>query len=361
MSDQLKSVDQLTITFLVDNCIEWFTQLPPGFTHELPQHLRFHHPEIDKITNTPILDFDKFCCGAHGFSALIQTQISDTTPELVLFDTGPDSLSLVRNISAMQIPVEKITRVITSHWHSDHTGGLLSFLRLRNSATTSETGPVTSCIIDVHPDQPIARGIAPGPTYDTVICRLAPDPSFELIQETGGTLELHDEGHVVAGGTVYVSGEIPRVTEWETGLPGAMRWKDGTGWTPETHIMDERYAAIDVLGKGLVLFSACSHAGIVNVVKDAVSRFSRPVYMIIGGLHLAGKDFSPRIAPTVKFLSEQLRPSPTYVLPMHCSGFASKVALEQAFGEGCVPAGVGLKVEVVGDKEHDKRLSPAVY
>jgi len=82
---------------------------------------------------------------------------------------------------------------------------------------------------------------------------------------------------------------------------------------------------------------------------------------IIGGLHLAGKDFSPRIKPTVKFLSEQLRPSPTYVLPMHCSGFESKVALERAFGEGCVPAGVGLKVEVVGDKEHDKRLSPAVY
>ena len=63
-------------------------------------------------------------------------------------------------------------------------------------------------------------------------------------------------------------------------------------------IMDERYAAVDVLGKGLVIFSAlsdqiylalvprltaidsCSHAGIVNVVKDAVERFSRPIYMV---------------------------------------------------------------------------------
>ena len=63
--------------------------------------------------------------------------------------------------------------------------------------------------------------------------------------------------------------------------------------------MDERYAAIDVIGKGLVIFSAwvcgrlcgvcasvltpccrCSHAGIVNVVKDAVDRFSRPIYMV---------------------------------------------------------------------------------
>ena len=44
--------------------------------------------------------------------------------------------------------------------------------------------------------------------------------------------------------------------------------------------MDERYAAIDVLGKGLVLFSSCSHAGICNVVTDAIKRFQRPVYMV---------------------------------------------------------------------------------
>ena len=67
--------------------------------------------------------------------------------------------------------------------------------------------------------------------------------------------------------------------------------------------MDERYAAIDVAGKGLVIFSAyvsrgmisppsfnshhrCSHAGIVNVVKDAVKIFGRPIYMV--GHYLVG-------------------------------------------------------------------------
>ena len=44
--------------------------------------------------------------------------------------------------------------------------------------------------------------------------------------------------------------------------------------------MDERYVAVDVLGKGLVLFSSCSHAGICNVVTDATERFQRPVYMV---------------------------------------------------------------------------------
>ena len=55
--------------------------------------------------------------------------------------------------------------------------------------------------------------------------------------------------------------------------------------------------------------------------------------------------------PTVNFLSNQLRPAPSYILPMHCSGFAAKVALEKAFGEGCVPAGTGISIEVRGDEE----------
>lgn len=46
---------------------------------------------------------------------------------------------------------------------------------------------------------------------------------------------------------------------------------------------------------------------------------------------------------------------------MHCSGFQSKLALEVAFGEGCVPAGVGLKVDVLGDRERDKELFPPVF
>ncbi|KAH7906021.1 beta-lactamase-like protein [Hygrophoropsis aurantiaca] len=362
----LRPVDEFAVTFLVDNCLEWMTKLPPGFKHELPQHLFDQHPPNDAITGVPVLDFNNYCCGAHGFSALIETQIKDSKRHLTLFDTGPDLESIVRNARSMQVPLASIDRVILSHWHSDHTGGLLSFLRKRGTATPP-------CVVDAHPNRPLARGIASSPTYETVIGQLARDPTFAQIEEAGGEVEKHAEGHVVADGTVWVSGEIPRETAFEGGLPGGMRWvseSESGGesesaaegqWIHEPHIMDERYAAIDVFGKGLIIFSACSHAGIVNVVKDAVERLSRPVYMIVGGLHLAGTDLVPRIPHTVNFLSKQLRPAPTYILPMHCSGFQAKVALEAEFGEGCVPAGVGMKVEVLGDREADKRLSPAVF
>ena len=71
---------------------------------------------------------------------------------------------------------------------------------------------------------------------------------------------------------------------------------------------------------------------------------------------MASPDLLERIEPTVDFLANKLRPAPTYVLPMHCTGFGAKVALEHALGEGCVPTGTGVRVEVVGDEEAEKRM-----
>ncbi|KAJ2913080.1 hypothetical protein MD484_g7333, partial [Candolleomyces efflorescens] len=393
MANQLKRVSKLTITFLVDNNIEWMTKLPPGFTHELNQHVPRSHPSSKDQGGVPVLDFNDFCCGAHGFAALLETE-TEREYTHTLFDTGPDSLSLVRNIKALQVPITKIDRVVTSHWHSDHTGGLLSFLALRKKCveegvtTPPPTGtekpciekidpeaPVAPCVVDVHPSRPHLRGIAPPPTWKSVLCALPKDPSFEEISAAGGVLKKHKDGHTVANGTVWISGEIPRVTEFEKGLLGGVRWvekgeqgwteereigpigEDATGrWIAEPHLMDERYAAVDVEGKGLVLFSSCSHAGIVNVAKDAVRTFDRPIYMVVGGLHLASADLYPRIDPTVSFFSESLRPSPTYILPMHCTGWKAKVALEKELGEGVVPTGVGHRVEIQGSREDDGKL-----
>lgn len=50
-------------------------------------------------------------------------------------------------------------------------------------------------------------------------------------------MELDAEGHVVADDTVWVSGEIPRITDFEGGLLGGSRWiqsEDGKcGWVNE--------------------------------------------------------------------------------------------------------------------------------
>ena len=57
-----------------------------------------------------------------------------------------------------------------------------------------------------------------------VVGGLPDDPTFERIEALGGVVERYAEGHAVAGGTVWVSGEIPRVTHFEGGLPSGVRW-----------------------------------------------------------------------------------------------------------------------------------------
>ena len=121
--------------------------------------------------------------------------------------------------------------MVLSHWHADHTGGLISFLNLRDKQLGTGT------IVDVHPSRPTARGIA-SPPSGKVICQLPRDPTFEEIEAHGGIVEMHREGHAVAGGTVWVSGEIPRVTPFEAGLIGGVRFilgNDGTAgsWSEE--------------------------------------------------------------------------------------------------------------------------------
>ena len=124
-----------------------------------------------------------------------------------------------------------------SHWHRDHSGGIVAFLRLaaeaRRTAGSKSSDPArdestnTGIVVDVHADRPIARGIAP---VDKVIARLPEDPTFEEIEAAGGIVETHSGeggGHLVAGGTVWVSGEIPRAVEFEKGLLGGARWFKG--------------------------------------------------------------------------------------------------------------------------------------
>ncbi|PVF96769.1 hypothetical protein CPB86DRAFT_484584 [Serendipita vermifera] len=349
----LRAVDWVEISIIVDNNIEWMSKLPPGFSSEVRLQLA-NNPPMDAATQTPLLDLDHYCCGAHGLSILIKTHV-DGASHYTLFDTGPDARALQRNLEALKIDLSVIDHVALSHWHRDHSGGILEFLKLRNESSVANTA--NAVIVDVHPSRPFARGIAPPPKFDKVIARLPEDPTFEEMKALGASVVTSKVPHVIQNETVFISGEIPRETAWEKGLLGSVRWfteeggeKQG-GWVAEPEIIDERYAAVDVRGKGLLVFSSCSHAGICNVALDASRRFQRPIYAIIGGLHLAGPEMANRIPPTVQFLQNNISPPPVYVIPLHCTGHGAKVALANAFGEGCVPGGVGMKARIESSTE----------
>ena len=158
-------------------------------------------------------------------------------------DGGPEGLSIERNAKAMRIRLDELDGVTLSHWHRDRTysvrfstssltlkeladsGGILKALQLRSELAQSTLHPVT---VDLHPERPLRRGIAPLPKRIPLAC-LPQDPTFEEIAHMHGKVELHDEFHEMRGRNgnvtgIGVSGEIPRKIEFEIGLPGAITW-----------------------------------------------------------------------------------------------------------------------------------------
>jgi 7,8-dihydropterin-6-yl-methyl-4-(beta-D-ribofuranosyl)aminobenzene 5'-phosphate synthase len=102
--------------------------------------------------------------------------------------------------------------------------------------------------------------------------------------------------------------------------------------------MDERWLAVNVAGKGLVVLSACSHAGIVNVCRHARAIFPDfPIHAIMGGLHLSGAN-EAIIPETVEALREF---DIKTIAPGHCTGWRAVTALANAFPDALVPTAVG--------------------
>src|SRR5262249_36705276 len=116
------------------------------------------------------------------------------------------------------------------------------------------------------------------------------------------------------------------------GLVGHHTVRDGRV-VPDPLILDERFFAARVRGRGVSVVSSCSHAGVVNASLCALGMFSgEPIDVILGGYHLAGAGMESRIDPTVQDLSNRVRPR--VVAPGHCTGWRAKAALAQAFAPG---------------------------
>jgi 7,8-dihydropterin-6-yl-methyl-4-(beta-D-ribofuranosyl)aminobenzene 5'-phosphate synthase len=107
--------------------------------------------------------------------------------------------------------------------------------------------------------------------------------------------------------------------------------------------MDERFIAVNVRGKGLVVLTACSHAGVVNVLTHARACFPGvKLHTVLGGLHLSG--VNERIIPqTVKALHDF---DLDVIAAGHCTGWRAMSALANEFGDKkLAPLAVGKRLK----------------
>jgi 7,8-dihydropterin-6-yl-methyl-4-(beta-D-ribofuranosyl)aminobenzene 5'-phosphate synthase len=245
----------------------------------------------------------------------------------MLFDVGPYADLWLDNARRLGMDLSTIEHIFLSHWHFDHSGGFPQVVAAIGRARTAAGLPRP--IVDLHPDRPDQRGIlAPS----GVMLMLPQEPTFEAIGQSGAEIVTSDEPHPICGGFFFGSGAIDRVTSYETGLAShhTFRGEDGK---PDPLIMDERFVAACVPGRGVTVLSACSHAGIVNACLGAKKHFpDTPIDVVIGGYHLAGKAMEARIKPTVDDL--QTRIDPRLVAPGNCTGWRAKSKLADRFAPG---------------------------
>lgn len=320
----LAEVDALEFLVLVDNVTDSLSSNPPDVQPEWSVLLTGGRLRVLAGSN--------ICCAHHGLSVLLTATVGGRKRTL-LFDAGPAAATFQRNAKILGVDFASIEAVVLSHGHWDHAGGLIAAVE---SIARSRGNKSFNCY--VHPGMCRQRATK-RPDGQLYVNELVPDPG--RLAAAGAKVINTSEPQSVADGAFYLSGEIPRVTSYEAGVPNHLtRSPDGTSWEPDPLIMDERFVSVNVKNKGQFVFSACSHAGLINVLTHARSVFpSVPLHGAMGGLHLSG--INERVIPQT--VADLKRFGLKVLAPGHCTGWRALSQMAREFGNELMPSAVGKK------------------
>lgn len=331
-------LDELDVLVVVDNETDTLSSVDDGVPQipEVAHHISHTPASREHDGHQCKTVFDQLCCACHGLSVLI-TGRRDGEEHALLFDVGPYPDLWLDNARRLHVDLARIEGIFLSHWHFDHSGGIPKVVAaIARARSKAGLGPP---VVDLHPKRPDQRGIL---LPSGVLAMLPDEPSFAEIERAGGEIVKHDDPHPLCEGFFFASGAIERITEYETGLVGHHSFYGDEG-EPDPLIMDERFVAACTRDRGVSVFSACSHAGIVNACLGAKAHFpDLPVDIVLGGYHLAGQAMEARIDATVRDLEARIKPR--LVAPGHCTGWRAKARLADAFSPGrYAPSVVGTR------------------
>ena len=237
----------------------------------------------------------------------------------ILLDTGASN-SVVYNASLLGVDLSAIDKIVLSHGHSDHTGGLREILLSRGGKKIE---------VIAHPDiwvpkfvvAPVSRRLEEG-SYNYVGIPYR----REELEDLGASFNLTREPVWITN-DIVVAGEIPMITAYEKIEPNLYIKEDGE-FRPDP-LFDDRAIFIKT-DKGLIIILGCCHRGIINTLHYAqeLTRI-REINCIVGGTHLfmaSEERLKITIDELKKFDIKKLGCS-------HCTGMATSMKLAQAFGD----------------------------
>jgi len=256
-----------------------------------------------------------------GLSILMETEKTS-----VLLDTG-SSISAAHNADALGIDLSRIDKIVLSHGHYDHTGGLRQVLQKMRKEIE----------ITAHPDIWQAKYARRKDEPDRYIG--IPFQRNEL-ESLGAVFNLTAKP-VRIDEDIMSTGEIPMVTSFEQ-VDADLFVKEDTGWQQDKLLDDQ--ALIVNMESGLVVILGCAHRGIVNTLYHARQLTGREmIYAVVGGSHLINTS-EERLWQTI----DALRELGVQRLGLcHCTDLPAASVLAQEFGESFFFNRAGTVVDFV--------------
>lgn len=260
-----------------------------------------------------------------GLSILIETDAAN-----ILLDTG-QSLSASYNADILGVDLSKVDKIVLSHGHSDHTGGLRQVLQKMRKEVE----------IIAHPDIWTAK-------YDHRRGRAyryigIPHQRADL-ESLGARFNLTTKPVKITE-NIMTTGEIPMITNFEHIDPDLFV-KEGTDFKPDKLLDDQ--ALIIITESGLVVIPGCAHRGIINTLYHAQQITGmKQIAMVLGGSHLVAAT-EEQIWLTIAALKEL---NVQKVGVSHCTGLPAAAIMAQEFGENFLFNNTGNRIDLTKERK----------
>ncbi len=243
-----------------------------------------------------------------GLSILVETDHTN-----ILLDAG-QSISVGHNAEAQGIDLHKIDKIVLSHGHADHTGGLLNVLAQigKNVEIIAHPGAMTTKYSGKQEDKRKNIGMP-----------------FQLqeLENLGAKFKL-SKTPVKITADIMTTGEVPMVTDFEQIDPDRFFVKEGSQWCPDE--LKDDLALIINTKPGLIVVLGCAHRGIINTLYHAQHLTGRKeIRLVIGGCHLINTS-EERIYRTIAALQEL---AVQKIGVSHCTGQEASAIMSQTLGD----------------------------
>lgn len=256
----------------------------------------------------------------HGLSVLVETDEIN-----VLLDTGLDT-SVCHNAETLGVELGDVDKIVLSHGHHDHTGGLRQVLRRMRKKIE----------VIAHPDIWSSHS-ASRKGYDPVYAGIPYDR--RELENLGASFTLTTEPVKITE-KIMTTGEIPMKTSYEEIDPHLVV-TEGNEVKPDK-LLDDR-ALILNSRDGLIVILGCAHRGIINTLYLAQELTGvKQIAMVIGGCHLIGAS-EERVWQTIAALKE-LEVGKVGV--SHCTGLPAAAIMAHELGEGFFFNNAGTRIEL---------------